>query len=61
MRLTLRRNHGEGPPEFDTYLQSIPFMSTERYNPREAEPRWQKAWDAAKLFETKNDDPREKY
>jgi leucyl-tRNA synthetase len=44
-----------------SYLQSIPFMSTERYNPREAEPRWQKAWDAAKLFETRNDDPRDKY
>ena len=36
-------------------------MATERYNPRVAEPKWQKAWDAAKLFETKNDDPREKY
>ncbi|MEP9387483.1 leucine--tRNA ligase [Mesorhizobium sp. KR9-304] len=36
-------------------------MATERYNPRAAEPRWQKAWDAAKLFETKNDDPRRKY
>ena len=36
-------------------------MATERYNPRAAEPRWQKAWDAAKLFETKNDDPRPKY
>ena len=36
-------------------------MATERYNPRAAEPRWQKAWDAAKLFETKNDDTRPKY
>ena len=36
-------------------------MATERYNPRAAEPKWQKAWDAAKLFETKNDDPRPKY
>ncbi|WP_442581536.1 leucine--tRNA ligase [Mesorhizobium sp. ASY16-5R] len=36
-------------------------MATERYNPRASEPKWQKAWDAAKLFETKNDDPREKY
>ena len=36
-------------------------MATERYNPRATEPKWQKAWDAAKLFETKNDDPREKY
>ncbi len=36
-------------------------MATERYNPRASEPKWQKAWDAAKLFETKNDDPRPKY
>ncbi|MFZ2103062.1 MAG: leucine--tRNA ligase, partial [Oricola sp.] len=31
------------------------------YNPREAEPKWQKAWADAKLFETDNDDPRPKY
>ena len=36
-------------------------MATERYNPRASEPRWQKAWEAAKLFETRNDDPRPKY
>ncbi len=36
-------------------------MATERYNPRASEPKWQKAWEAAKLFETKNDDPRPKY
>ena len=36
-------------------------MATERYNPRASEPKWQKAWDEAKLFETKNDDPRPKY
>ncbi len=36
-------------------------MATERYNPRASEPKWQKAWDAAKLFETRNDDPRPKY
>ena len=36
-------------------------MATERYNPRASEPRWQKAWDEAKLFETTNDDPRPKY
>lgn len=36
-------------------------MATERYNPRSSEPKWQKAWDEAKLFETRNDDPREKY
>jgi leucyl-tRNA synthetase len=33
----------------------------ERYNAREAETRWQKAWDAQGIFATKNDDPRPKY
>src|SRR5690606_30878278 len=36
-------------------------MATERYNPRASEPKWQKAWEAARLFETRNDDPRPKY
>ena len=36
-------------------------MATERYNPRTAEPKWQKAWSEAKLFETANDDPGPKY
>ncbi|TCD15977.1 leucine--tRNA ligase [Oricola cellulosilytica] len=36
-------------------------MTTERYNPREAEPKWQNAWAEAKLFETGDDDPRPKY
>ncbi|RDV04030.1 leucine--tRNA ligase [Undibacter mobilis] len=34
---------------------------TERYNARAAEPKWQKAWDAAGIYATKNDDPRPKY
>ena len=36
-------------------------MATERYNPRASEPKWQKAWDEAQLFATKNDAPGEKY
>ncbi|MBO6717176.1 MAG: leucine--tRNA ligase [Rhizobiaceae bacterium] len=36
-------------------------MATERYNPRVSEPKWQKAWADARLFETANDDPRPKY
>ncbi|KKX26643.1 leucine--tRNA ligase [Rhizobium sp. LC145] len=36
-------------------------MATERYNPRDAEPRWQQKWNEAKVFETDNGDPREKY
>ncbi len=38
-----------------------PAPSLERYNAKDAEPRWQRAWDEAKLFETKNDDGRPKY
>ena len=36
-------------------------MASSRYNAREVEPRWQKAWAEAKLFETSNDDSRPKY
>ncbi len=36
-------------------------MATERYNPKEAEPRWRKAWDDQDLYRTRNDDPRPKY
>ncbi len=36
-------------------------MAIERYNPRDAEPRWQKIWQEQRLFETANDDPRPKY
>ncbi|OQW59987.1 MAG: leucine--tRNA ligase [Proteobacteria bacterium SG_bin9] len=36
-------------------------MTTQRYNARESEPRWQKIWDEREIFATKNDDPRDKY
>jgi leucyl-tRNA synthetase len=36
-------------------------MSTERYNARESEPRWQRLWDERAIFATRNDDPRPKY
>ena len=36
-------------------------MATERYNPRDAEPRWQQKWNEDKVFVTDNADPREKY
>jgi leucyl-tRNA synthetase len=36
-------------------------MTTERYNAREAEPRWQKIWEERDIFRTRNDDPRPKY
>lgn len=36
-------------------------MSTERYNPRVVEPRWQSVWNERRVFETPTDDPRPKY
>mgnify|MGYP001128865234 CR=1 FL=1 len=36
-------------------------MTTERYNAREAEPRWQKIWDEGGIFAARNDDPRPRY
>jgi leucyl-tRNA synthetase len=36
-------------------------MTPDRYNAREAEPRWQKLWDDRGIFATRNDDPRPKY
>jgi leucyl-tRNA synthetase len=36
-------------------------MTNERYNARDAEPRWQKVWDERGIFTARNDDPRPKY
>src|SRR5713226_8192849 len=36
-------------------------MTSERYNARESEPRWQQQWDQKAIFASKNDDPRPKY
>jgi leucyl-tRNA synthetase len=36
-------------------------MTSDRYNAREAEARWQQTWDARGIFKTANDDPRPKY
>src|SRR5882757_8240399 len=36
-------------------------MTSERYNAREAEPRWQRRWGEKAIFASKNDDPRPKY
>src|SRR6201989_111826 len=33
----------------------------DRYNAREAEPRWQGGWNARGIYNTRNDDPRPKY
>ncbi len=36
-------------------------MDAQRYNAREAEPKWQRIWTEAGTFRTANDDPRPKY
>ena len=36
-------------------------MTTNRYDPREAEPRWQKLWERQGLFHASENDPRPKY
>ena len=36
-------------------------MATERYNPRDAEQRWQQEWEKNNVYKTDNNDPREKY
>src|SRR5205814_3088677 len=36
-------------------------MTSERYNPRDAEARWQSAWDERGIYSTKNSDPKPKY
>lgn len=36
-------------------------MTSERYNARESEPRWQRLWDDKAIFASKNDDKRPKY
>ena len=36
-------------------------MTSERYNARAAEPKWQAVWDKRQTFAARNDDPRPKY
>jgi leucyl-tRNA synthetase len=48
-------------PLFLMLFPEMRSMATERYNPRDAEPRWQAKWSEDKVFETDNADPREKY
>ncbi len=36
-------------------------MRPDRYNPRESEPFWQRAWEESGIFHSRNDDPRPKY
>ena len=43
------------------YWTGLTPLSIERYNPREAEPRWQKHWTENRSFEAKEDPSRPKY
>jgi leucyl-tRNA synthetase len=36
-------------------------MTSERYNPRDAEARWQRAWDERGIYSTSNSDPKANY
>jgi leucyl-tRNA synthetase len=48
--------------DFEKSLKRLKIlMPTERYNPAEAEARWQKIWDERGIFTTPNDDSRKKY
>lgn len=41
--------------------EDVTGNNSERYNPRESEPHWQKVWDERKSFVSSNEDDREKY
>src|SRR5450432_526729 len=43
------------------FPSNAPVMRPERYNVRESEAKWRKAWADAQIFKTENDDPRPKY
>src|SRR5437763_7858 len=47
-------------PRKNTARRTLP-MTSERYNAREAEPRWQRQWDEKAIFSSRNDDQRPKY
>src|SRR5215218_3661923 len=42
-------------------MQHNARMTTERYNARDAEPRWQQVWAERDIFASKNEDPRQRY
>ncbi|MFG1317368.1 leucine--tRNA ligase [Xanthobacter autotrophicus] len=45
----------------DRTTERAPERAQDRYNAREAEPRWQKTWAERGIFRTRNDDPRPKF
>src|ERR1700728_5235487 len=47
--------------KISVFPEYAPVMRPERYNVRESEAKWRKAWADAQIFKTENDDPRPKY
>ena len=47
--------------KFGCHVEMEMAIRSERYNPREAEPKWQKTWAQRRTFETSNSDRRPKY
>lgn len=45
----------------DSQIMSADQANTERYNPKDVEPRWRATWEANRLFHTRNDDTRPPY
>jgi hypothetical protein len=57
--LTLRANHVLSRPFVEnSRKRGLQAMRPERYNVRESEQKWQKAWADEAIFATRNDDPR---
>jgi len=60
--LTLAPFDGEGFHKIYLFFcKRITGMATEHYNPRITEKKWQSVWEKNAVFETRNDDPRQKY
>ena len=53
--------HGRFQPRGAITMDAKTAETKERYNPREAEPRWQKAWEEAGCFTAIEDPSRRKY
>ncbi|PYE33097.1 leucyl-tRNA synthetase [Rhizobium sp. PP-F2F-G38] len=58
MKVTPHKTERQRPA---TISGTTKHMATERYNPRDAEPRWQREWNEKSVYKTDNNDPREKY
>jgi leucyl-tRNA synthetase len=57
----MSHNPTETPEQMNEVSADTQRLPVERYDHRNCEPKWRAAWDDAKLFETDNDAPGEKY